>query len=89
MKKTIIRKCAVCKEESDRSDLIKITKLNNGLLKINPSSKELGRSVYVCKNPDCIKFFIKKKRLKGGLKYSNASEIERIEKELLELIEKI
>lgn len=86
MTKIVIRKCAVCKKESDRIDLIKITKLENGLLKINPTSKEIGRSVYICKNPDCIKLFIKKKRLKGGLKYSNPLETERVEKELLKMI---
>ena len=78
----IKRKCAACKVIKNREELIKITKLQNGLLKINPNSKELGRSVYICKNPDCIKKFIKKKMIKVGLKYSNQSEIERIEKEL-------
>ena len=47
--------------------------------KVNPNSKELGRSVYVCKNAECIKVFIKKKKLKTALKYSNMEEISRIE----------
>ena len=63
--------------------MIKITKLSNDLLKLNPASKELGRSVYVCKNPDCIKKFIKKKMIKTALKYSNQAEIERVEAELI------
>ena len=82
----IQRKCAACRTLKNREELIKITKLQNGLLKLNPTSKELGRSVYICKNPDCIKTFIKKKMLKVGLKYSNQEEIERIEKELTDLI---
>jgi len=79
------RKCRGCEKIFDRTELIKITKLQNGLLKINPDSAELGRSVYVCNNIVCIKNFIKKKRLKSALKYSNASEILRIETELLNL----
>ena len=82
----IQRKCASCRTLKNREELIKITKLQNGLLKLNPTSKELGRSIYICKNSNCIKTFIKKKMLKVGLKYSNQEEIERIEKELTELI---
>lgn len=79
------RKCQGCNIKKDRSEMIKITKLPSGL-KINPNSKELGRSIYVCKNPDCIKILLKKKRIKTGLKYSNIEEIERIEQELLNML---
>ena len=78
----IERKCQGCLTKKDRNDLIKITKLADGTLKINPSSKELGRSVYVCKNIECIKALIKKKKIKNALKYSNQDEILRIEEEL-------
>ncbi len=80
-----LRKCKGCFELKPKEDLIKITKLKDGTIKINPASKELGRSVYICKNPDCIKKFIKKKRLKADLKYSNQEEIEKIEQELTDI----
>lgn len=78
----IKRKCQGCSQVKNIDELIKITKLQNGSLKINPSSKELGRSVYVCKNADCIKNFIKKKRLKAALKDVCQKEIEKTEFEL-------
>ncbi len=81
----IERKCQGCNLKQDRSLMIKITKLSSGL-KINPTSKELGRSIYVCKNIDCIKTLIKKKRIKTGLKYNNQEQIENIEKELLQMV---
>ena len=77
--KEIKRKCQGCFSLFNREELIKITKLANGTLKINPNSKEFGRSVYVCKNSECIKNLIKKKKLKTALKYSNMEEIARIE----------
>ena len=86
MQKEIKRKCQSCQKLIDRNELIKITKLQNGALKINPTSKELGRSVYVCKNLECIKTFIKKKRLKTALKSTNMEEISRIEHELNSLL---
>ncbi len=83
----IKRKCRGCFEVKNRDDLIKITKLQNGTLKINPNSKELGRSVYVCKNIDCIRLLIKKKGIKSALKYNNNEEIEKIEKELMNIFQ--
>ena len=61
MQKETIRKCQGCQKLIDRNELIKITKLQNGTLKINPNSKELGRSVYVCPDLECVKNLIKKK----------------------------
>ena len=82
-----IRLCQSCRKKINRDELIKITKINDETLKINPKSSELGRSLYVCKNLDCIKNLIKKKRIKSALKFSNQNEIERIEKELLAMFE--
>jgi predicted RNA-binding protein YlxR (DUF448 family) len=79
MSKEILRKCQGCLKLINRNELIKITKLANGKLKLNPNSKELGRSVYVCQNSECIKQFIKKKKLKVALKSSDISENEKIE----------
>jgi len=81
----IERKCQGCNTKQDRNLMIKITKLAQGL-KINPTSKELGRSIYVCRKPECIKTLIKKKRIKTGLKYYNQDETARIEQELLNMI---
>jgi len=83
-----IRVCQSCRQKKDRYDLIKITKLKDGSLKINPSPKELGRSAYVCQDLNCIQVLIKKKKLKSALKYSNFENIEKIEKELLKMIQK-
>lgn len=85
MKNEIQRKCQACAKILNREDLIKITKLPDNTLKINPSSKEVGRSMYVCKNLDCVKILIKKKRIKGALKFLNMDEIARIEEELLKM----
>ncbi len=84
-KKEIIRKCQGCAKTADREDFIKIT-LNNGKLYINPTSKILGRSLYVCKNAQCIKNLIKKKRIAGALKFKNFEEIQTVEAELLKLV---
>lgn len=82
---SIKRLCQACRKEFERDEMIKITKINNETLKINPNSKELGRSAYVCNNLECIKTLIKKKRIKSALKFNNLEEISKIEQELLNI----
>lgn len=80
------RKCQGCSGVFNRDELIKITRLSDGTLKINPTSKEIGRSAYLCKNSDCIKAALKKKRISRALKCSNSKEILKIEEELKQFI---
>lgn len=84
MEKT--RLCQGCFNQKTVDNMLKITKLKDGTLKLNPNSKELGRSVYVCKNKECIKQFIKKHRLQKGLRYYNQKEIQNIEQQLTQII---
>lgn len=83
--KIIERKCQGCGKIFDRKDFIKIT-LYNGQLYINPNSKILGRSMYICPCADCVKTLIKKKRIIGALKFKNFDEIKKVEKQLLEMV---
>lgn len=85
MVKTGIRKCQGCAKVSGRENFIKIT-LNNGKLYINPSSKILGRSMYVCPDIKCIKTLIKKKRITNALKFKNFDEIQTTEAALLKMV---
>lgn len=81
----IYRKCQGCGKLSDRETLIKIT-LSDGKLCLNPSSKTLGRSMYVCLDPNCVKNVIKKKRIQTALKFKHPEEISLIETKLLNML---
>lgn len=73
------RKCQACKAIKDADLMHKITKeAKTNKLFLNPNSKILGRSAYVCKNPECIKILLKKKLLKGALKVQDTTQIEDI-----------
>ena len=62
---TVLRKCCACGKIVDRNNLIRIMKDNKtGEIIINPSNKQFGRSSYLCKDKDCLKLAIKKKRFK-------------------------
>lgn len=78
------RKCAACKKLQDADLMHKITKnFETGELFLNPNSKVLGRSVYVCKNEECIKLLIKKKRIKFALKTNDLNAVQEIENALI------
>lgn len=63
------RKCVGCGKIKDRQELIKITKVDDGII-VNPDSKKFGRSVYVCYNNVCIENAFKKNRISKILKTS-------------------
>ena len=65
----IIRKCQGCGATTNRDNLIKITKSSkNGEIRINPGSKFIGRSLYLCKNLECLKQLLKKKKIQKEFK---------------------
>ena len=63
------RQCCFCKEIKDKQDLIRITKdYLSGEIKINTENKIQGRSVYICKNDECVEKAVKKKKIAALLK---------------------
>ena len=75
------RKCQSCKQTKNVDLMHKITKeFKSEKLYLNPNSKILGRSAYVCKDKECINKLLKKKILYKALK---TDSLEQIEKELL------
>ena len=63
-----LRKCIGCNEFKERNELIKLTKIKNGEVIINPNSKIFGRSAYLCYNQSCIESAFKKSKLNKALK---------------------
>ncbi len=67
--KKFLRQCCSCREYKNKDDLIKITKdFKSGKLIINNEEASFGRSVYICKNSDCILKALKKKKIEYSLK---------------------
>lgn len=76
-----VRKCIGCQNDFVRNQLFRILKdYKTGEIILNPTKKDFGRSVYICKNIDCIEKAFKKGRLAGILKSKNIDGL----KELLQ-----
>ena len=68
------RRCCVCREHTDKSDLVRIVKTNQGFV-IDESGKMDGRGAYVHRNQTCIEGCIKRQSLNGAFKQSVPKEI--------------
>ncbi len=75
--KKFLRQCASCREYKKKEELIRLTKDHKtGEVTINNDNSSFGRSIYVCKNEECLKNFIKKKRTEHILKAKLSVNIE-------------
>lgn len=68
------RKCCVCREHADKSDLVRLVKTPNGVV-IDTTGKMDGRGAYVHRNEKCIENCIKKFSLNSAFKTSVPKEI--------------
>lgn len=67
--KKFLRQCASCREIKNKSELIRITKnFETKTVEINQEGKIQGRSVYICKNSQCVENALKKNRIEVLLK---------------------
>lgn len=61
------RKCCVCREHADKSELIRFVRTADGV-DIDRTQKLDGRGVWVHNNKECIEKLIKKKMLNSAFK---------------------
>lgn len=69
------RQCISCRSQIPRDKLTRITKTHDQNTKdekliINPDKYQFGRSVYLCKNSNCITTVVKSKKIAKMLKAS-------------------
>lgn len=69
------RKCIVCKQHADKSELIRFVKNAEGKVALDRSQKADGRGVWVHNCEDCIQKLIKKKTLNAAFKCNVGGEI--------------
>lgn len=67
--KKFLRQCVSCRLIKPKEQLIRITKnYKTKTIQINYNSQIQGRSVYICKNKECLENALKKKKIEHSLK---------------------
>ncbi len=78
------RKCIGCGKIFERGTMFRILKrYNDGRIILAPSNKDFGKSVYICKNNECLKNAFKKGKINHFTKLKTTDELKlEMEKQL-------
>lgn len=63
-----IRTCVGCRETSDKKALLRVVRMADGEVRLDPSGKLPGRGAYLCGKKDCLKLAIKHKKISRALR---------------------
>ena len=63
-----LRMCIVCRERSDKKELVRVVKNKNGEIFLDKSGKANGRGAYVCKSKECFDKLKKTRALNRAFK---------------------
>ena len=74
MKKIPQRSCVVCRTQKNKSELLRIVKNKENIIKIDENGKEPGRGAYICYSKECLEKAIKTKKLEKALEINIEDE---------------
>ncbi len=49
-----MRRCVICRNSCEQSELLRATIQEDGLLKFDEKNRSMGRGYYVCHNNECL-----------------------------------
>ena len=68
MKHVPMRSCIVCRQQKDKSELLRIVRSSDGAVAIDTTGKAQGRGAYICKTGECMSNAVKKRALGRAFK---------------------
>ena len=70
-----LRMCIVCRDRSDKKELVRVVRNKNGEVFLDKTGKANGRGAYVCKSKDCFDKLKKTRALNRAFKCEIPLEI--------------
>lgn len=70
-----LRMCIVCRERSDKKELVRVVKNKDGEIFLDKTGKANGRGAYVCKSKECFDKLKKSRALNRAFKCEISLEI--------------
>ena len=68
------RTCVACREVKTKRELIRLVRISNGTVEVDPSGKKAGRGAYLCQSPECWEDGLKRGRLEYNLRTALTQE---------------
>jgi hypothetical protein len=82
-RKTPVRKCMGCNEQSGKKELIRVVRNKEGEVSLDLTGKKPGRGAYICKDAQCFAKSRRRRSLERALNCEIPAEVyDIIEKEL-------
>ena len=75
MKSIPQRTCSVCRTQKDKSELLRVVKNKDNVIKVDETGKQSGRGAYICYDMECLEKAQKSKRLEKALEIKIEDEI--------------
>lgn len=61
MKHVPLRSCIVCRQQKDKSELLRIVRSSDGEISLDTTGRAAGRGAYVCNCDECVTGAVKKR----------------------------
>jgi predicted RNA-binding protein YlxR (DUF448 family) len=68
------RTCIGCRMVKPKRQLIRVVRVEDGVVEVDPTGKKSGRGTYLCKQRSCWEAALRKERLDRALKTRVAAE---------------
>ena len=75
MKNIPQRTCSVCRMQKNKSELLRVVKNKDNIIKVDQTGKQSGRGAYICYDMECLAKAQKSKRLEKALEIKIEDEI--------------
>lgn len=75
MQKERLRMCIVCREHSDKKELLRIVKNKDGQIFVDKTGKANGRGAYICKSKECLNKLKKSRGLNKAFKCEVSDDV--------------
>jgi len=62
------RTCVACRQTKEKKELIRLVRVESGVVEVDISARKSGRGVYLCPKKDCWELALKKNRLEYALR---------------------
>ena len=67
MKNVPMRTCVICRNVREKRDLLRIVRVPEGGMQVDPTGKMNGRGAYICRSGECLKSVKDMKKLATAL----------------------
>lgn len=75
VRKVPTRMCVACKQMKPKRELIRVVRVADGAVRVDPTSKIAGRGAYVCPTEQCAEAGVREGRLQHALEVPIPEEV--------------